>query len=115
MIEYKNGFAKFRREEGHIIIKKRLERKPFTLRVVYSLTVKEGSGIKNLRLNGTILNVCASGYCLSTNFPLTKGHTLTILNPEVPDIPKYGVVRWVKKESDSYRAGVRTCGHHREF
>ena len=76
--------------------------------VEYTVTLKEQNGVKNLQLTGTVIDVCAGGVGLLTEFPLVQGNLLQ-LRSSVPEIPRYGVVRWVNREGDSYRAGLRTC------
>ncbi len=81
--------------------------------VEYTLTVKEESEIRNFKLRGVIRDVSPGGFGLVTEFPLIQGNMLKIKTSE-PGIPTYGVVRWVNREGDSYRAGLRTCSHHGE-
>ncbi len=90
--------------------KRRHDRVSLKLTVEYCITVKKQSDVKNILLTGIVRDVSAGGVGLVTDYPLMQGNMIRIKS-SAPELPKYGVVRWVSKEGESYRVGLRSCSH----
>ncbi|MEC4684534.1 MAG: PilZ domain-containing protein [Nitrospirota bacterium] len=94
--------------------KRRHDRVSLKLTVEYSITVKKQSAVKNIQLTGIVRDVSAGGVGLITDYPLMQGNMIRIKS-SAPEVPKYGVVRWVNREGESYRVGLRSCSHCGEY
>jgi len=96
------------------LTKRRHNRIPLKLAVECTMTVKKQSAVKSIQITGVVRDVSAGGVGLVTDYPLMQGNMIKIKST-APEIPKYGVVRWVCREGDSYRVGLRSCSSCGEF
>ncbi|MGE5894987.1 MAG: hypothetical protein ACM34I_13110 [bacterium] len=72
----------------------------------FRLIVHEESTVRDIHLNGTIVDICPEGFSIITDYPLIAGTFITIVEPAAGEIPRYGIVRWVSRTGDEYRAGL---------
>ncbi len=54
-----------------------------------------------------VIDLSDDGLGILTDYPLQKGHIITITDKDhLMGLPDYGVVQWSEEEDDLYRAGI---------
>jgi hypothetical protein len=88
-----------------MIEKRKVERRPTNLNVEYKVAEMEFGQATWVETNGTIIDISDKGFGMTTSHPLQKGHVIMIKKGENPDVPLFGLVKWIEKKNDFYRAG----------
>jgi hypothetical protein len=77
-------------------------RKSWELRVPFSVGGLDNMEARRMFLYGDIIDISATGMCLTTHYPLAPGHVLSFGNQRL-----VAVVKWGEKVDHSYRVGVK--------
>lgn len=79
---------------------RRYERKPYTKPIQFSCRHESSKLVRDI--NGKIVDISNTGIGIETDYPLAPGHTLWLNDGTL----KTGIVRWIMKSNDRYRAGI---------
>lgn len=79
---------------------RRYERKPYIKPIQFSCQPESSKFVRDI--NGKIVDISNTGIGIETDYPLAPGHTLWLND----GILKTGIVRWIMKFNDRYRAGI---------
>ncbi len=61
-----------------------------------------------LEKRGEIVDLSENGFGLITDYPLQKGHIITLTDKDhIPELPDFGIVQWVDHDKKLYRVGLR--------
>lgn len=84
-------------------------RRQITGTVHYSVAVPDLCELKRIHDIGMCSDMGVGGLCMTTGYPLEKGHVLTFEDQIRDEIPaRFAIVKWVSKIGDnSYRAGMK--------
>lgn len=85
---------------------RRHDRSQVAIRIQFRLMIPSADDIEDLRLNGTIVDISPEGFALTTSYPLSEGHFITIVSPPGDQSPRYGIVRWSRREAGAILAGL---------
>jgi len=94
-----------------LIERRKAKRQPTNLTVEYNVTEVEFGQITRVVSNGTIIDISDKGFGMTTSHPLQTGHVIMINKEKNPEAPLFGLVKWIEKKDDFYRAG---CGYRYE-
>ena len=75
----------------------------------YCVAVVDLCVSKRIHDVGVCSDISAGGLCMTTGYPLEKGHVLTFEDQIRNEIPaRFAIVKWVRKIGDnSYRVGMK--------
>jgi hypothetical protein len=88
-----------------LIEKRRAERRPTSLDIEYKVVEVEFGQATWVISNGTIVDISEKGFGMTTPHQLQKGHVIMINKEKNPEAPLFGLVKWIEKKDDFYRAG----------
>lgn len=77
-------------------------RKTWAIDVPFSINISDVIEPRKLSLYGEIIDISASGLCITTEYPLEPGHVLSF-----GDRGLTGIVKWGVKFDNSYRFGIK--------
>lgn len=86
--------------------KRRASRKSLNLLVNYAVTEVNNGHVTRVEVTGEIIDFSEYGFGLLTSYPLQRGHVITVDNKKAPFLPSFGIVKWVKRVNNLYRAGL---------
>jgi hypothetical protein len=77
--------------------------------ISYSVPVFDITILKRIHDIGMCSDMSAGGLCMTTEYPLQKGHILIFEDQIRKDIPaSFAVVKWVQKmDRNTYRVGAK--------
>lgn len=90
----------------HYPEKRKYNREQCSKPVEFSLNTIEYHQLKNIKTNGTIVDISEEGIGITTNYPLEAGHVLIFKNGNNPIPPSVGTVKWTTIEGHLTKAGV---------
>jgi hypothetical protein len=75
----------------------------------YSVPVFDLNALKRVHDSGMCSDISAGGLCMTTCYPLEKGHVLTFQDQIRDGIPaRFAIVKWAQKnDNNTYRAGMK--------
>ncbi|NOX21450.1 MAG: PilZ domain-containing protein [Nitrospirae bacterium] len=72
----------------------------------YAVTDLQTSYASVVEVAATIIDLSEQGFGIITEYPLRKGHVITIREGKKEGIPHYGMVKWSKRINNQVRAGL---------
>lgn len=93
-------------EQTVIVERRGIERVKTDLDVMFSFSSVEFGFPVKIESEGKIVDISDRGFGLKTPYPLQNGHFITIKGGGRNGRPVYGLVKWVRKINDMYRAGL---------
>lgn len=87
-----------------MIEKRRSRRKNTSVDVEFEVVEVRFDQTMRVHGRGTIVNISEHGFGMVTDYPLQTGHVVTIKRGEEA-VPRFGHVKWIKKEDSLYRVG----------
>ncbi len=91
--------------------KRRAPRRPVDIKIRYSVTDMELGLATSVEADGKIIDISEYGFGLVTDYPLRRGHVITIKGGGKNGIPSYGMVKWTATVNGSFRAGLGYSYH----
>lgn len=82
------------------------DRSVVSIRVQFRIMIPTAKDLQDLRLDGTIVDISQGGFALTTKYPLSEGHFITLVSAPGCEHIRHGIVRWSRKESGAVRAGL---------
>lgn len=84
-----------------------VERQPAELEVVFSVTEVVGGFASSLEKRGKVVDLSERGFGIETEYPLKRGHIITIKQRVHDNLPTHGRVLWSKRVNGKFRAGLK--------
>ncbi|RMG05206.1 MAG: PilZ domain-containing protein [Nitrospirae bacterium] len=75
--------------------------------VVFSVTEVMGGFASSLERRGKVVDFSERGFGLETEYPLKRGHIITIKQKALDKLPTHGRVLWSKRVNGKFRAGLK--------
>lgn len=89
-----------------IVKQRKHDRSVLELKVQLRLLTYPADELVDQYVDGTIVDISPEGFSLTTSFPLSAGLFVTVIAPSGHPCPRYGIVRWIRRESGAFRAGL---------
>ncbi len=79
---------------------------PVNYPIRYAVTDLQTSYASVVEVPATIIDISEQGFGILTEYPLRRGHVITIREGKKEGIPHYGMVKWAKRINNQIRAGL---------
>ena len=86
--------------------RRRSIRIPVNHPIRFAVTDLQTSYASVVEVSATIIDLSEQGFGIITEYPLKRGHVITIREGKKEGIPHYGMVKWVKRINNRIRAGL---------